>query len=178
MDKNLYELILLSRKDDISSLETLILKFQKLIKKYAYMLKYEDAEQDLILHFINVIKSMKLNDSMKNDPILISYLSKSVKNEYIRLSKQKNKLNEVALDININNKNNATELDFDYISDLLNKCLTEKETSIMSLLYINGYKVSDVSKVMNISRQAVNQCKNRSLLKLRNLLEEDSFIAL
>lgn len=178
MDENLYELILNSRKDGISSLEKLILKFEKLIKKYAYMLKYEDAEQDLILHFIKVIKYMKLNDSMKDEPILISYLSKSIRNEYIRLSKEKNKHNEITLNININTKNAITEFDFDYISDLLNKCLTEKETSIMTLLYIDGYKVSDVSEAMNISRQAVNQCKKRSLSKLRYFIESNDSIFL
>ncbi|CDM70387.1 Hypothetical protein CM240_3270 [Clostridium bornimense] len=142
------------------------------------MLKYEDAKHDLILHFIKVIKNMPLNENMKSEPILISYLSKSIRNEYIRLSKEKSKYNELSLNFDINTENNITEIDFDYVSDLLNECLTEKETSIMSLLYTDGYKVYDVSKVMHISRQTVNQCKNRSLLKLRNFFEEDPFIAL
>lgn len=121
---------------------------------------------------------MKLEDNMKNEPILISYLGKSIRNEYIRLSKEKNKYNKVSLNLDINTEDNITEVDFDYVSDLLNKCLTEKETSIMTLLFIKGYKVSDVSEVMHISRQAVNQCKNRSLMKLKEFIEADAFIIL
>lgn len=178
MDKNLYNLILENKHGDNSALEELLSRFEKLIKKYAYMLKYEDAQNDLILHFIKVIKNLPLNENMKNEPILISYLNKSIRNEYIRLSKEKNKYNELSLNLDINTENNITEIDFDYVSDLLNKCLTEKETSIMSLLYIDGYKVSDVSKVMHISRQAVNQCKKRSLSKLRYFIESNDSIFL
>ena len=178
MNKNLYDLILEDRKDNNLALEELILRFEKLIKKYAYMLKYEDAQNDLILHFIKVIKNISLNENMKNEPILISYLSKSIRNEYIRLSKEKQKYDNLPLNLEIKTVNNLTEIDFDYVSDLLNGCLTKKEKAIMSLIYIDGYKVSDVSKVMHISRQAVNQCKNRSLSKLRYFIESNDSIFL
>lgn len=164
----MYELIL-SSKNNVYDLEKLIIRFEKLINKYAYKLKYEDAKQDLILQFIKIVKYMKLNNSMKNEAVLVSYLSKSIRNEYIRLSKQQSKINEVEVELNldINYKDNIAEIEFDYITELLQKCLTEKEKTIISLIYIDGYKVSDISENMHISRQAVNQCKNRSLKKLK-----------
>ncbi len=170
MDERLYNLIVLSKNNNCSCLETLLDKFDKLISKYARLLDYEDAKQDLILHFIKTVKSMKLNNSMNSDPILVSYLHKTLKNEYIRLSKAKAKYSFSELNLDI--ITDSEEMEFDYFDELFDKYLTNKESNILTLLFKKRYTVTEVSKAMNISRQAVNQCKNRSLLKLRNTLKD------
>ena len=40
-----------------NSMLELLNKFKPLIKKYSYMLNYEDAENDLILSMINILES-------------------------------------------------------------------------------------------------------------------------
>ena len=72
------------------------------------------------------------------------------------------------LDMSVKSVNNSEEYD----DELFDKYLTNKESNILTLLFKKGYTVTEVSKAMNISRQAVNQCKNRSLLKLRNTLKD------
>ncbi|MFU7517667.1 sigma-70 family RNA polymerase sigma factor [Clostridium sp. HCS.1] len=52
--------------------------------------------------------------------------------------------------------------------DLFNK-LSKKEYKIMKLLYINNLSISEIANLMKISRQAVNQCKNRALNKIRSI---------
>lgn len=170
MCEKLYNLIISSKNNNCSCLEVLLERFDKLIIKYARLLDYEDAKQDLILHFIKTVKSMKINDSMDSDPILVSYLHKTIKNEYIRLSKAKTKYSFSELNLDI--ITDSQELEIDYFSELFDKYLTKKESDILTLLFKKGYTVTEVSKLIDISRQAVNQCKNRSLIKLRkNLID-------
>ncbi|WP_443217552.1 sigma factor-like helix-turn-helix DNA-binding protein [Sporolactobacillus sp. CQH2019] len=49
------------------------------------------------------------------------------------------------------------------------KVLTEKESYIMKLLYVYYLSVNEVADFMKISRQAVNQSKNRALKKLKGI---------
>ena len=49
------------------------------------------------------------------------------------------------------------------------KVLTKKEAYIMKLLYVYYLSVSEVADYMKISRQAVNQSKNRALKKIKEL---------
>ena len=49
------------------------------------------------------------------------------------------------------------------------KVLIEKESYVMKLLYVYYLSVSEVSDYMKISRQAVNQAKNRALKKIKNI---------
>ncbi|CDM70369.1 Hypothetical protein CM240_3252 [Clostridium bornimense] len=174
MSKNIYKLIIDSKNGNSKALETLLDLFKGLLNKYAYFLDYEDAKNDLNLHFIKVIKTMTINESMNADAILVSYLHRSIKHEFLRLSKKKAKENYISLDLDIINESNENDINFDYLPDFIDKYLTAKEASIIKMIYLKDYSVNDVSKIMNTSRQAVNQCKKRSLIKLRNILEENS----
>ena len=52
------------------------------------------------------------------------------------------------------------------------KVLSRKECFIMRLLYIHYLSISEVADYMKISRQAVNQAKNRALKKLKKMYLE------
>ena len=62
--------------------------FDKLLKKYANLLGTEDAYEDLRLFFLDLLAQLKgkgiRND---NDGYIVSYISKSVKHQYIAMSK-------------------------------------------------------------------------------------------
>lgn len=63
-------------------------RFAKLLNKYARLLNYEDAYNDLMVFFLESL----LSDNMKKligkpDAVIVHYIAKTIKNEYIRLSK-------------------------------------------------------------------------------------------
>ena len=47
--------------------------------------------------------------------------------------------------------------------------MTEKEEYIMKLIYINYLSISEVADYMGVSRQAINQAKNRAIGKLKKV---------
>lgn len=69
------------------------------------------------------------------------------------------------MDIEINHED--CEVEFEVLD--MFKILTKKEAYIMKLLYVYYLSVSEIADYMKISRQAVNQSKNRSLKKIREL---------
>ena len=59
-------------------------RFAKLLNKYARLLNYEDAYNDLMVFFLESL----LSDNMKKligkpDAVIVHYIAKTIKNEYI-----------------------------------------------------------------------------------------------
>lgn len=54
--------------------------------------------------------------------------------------------------------------------DFLRRELTNKEWFCVQLIVLQGHTATEVSEKLGITKQAVNQCKNRALKKLRNCL--------
>lgn len=141
-----------------------------MISKYSRLLDGEDTKQALSLHLLIVVNKIPVEyDYLKKDNIIVGYISKSIRNEYIRLSKLKNRKDsnetELKLDIGIDSEKFDSNIE---LLDLFNK-LSKKEYKIMKLLYINNLSISEIANLMKISRQAVNQCKNRALNKIRSI---------
>ncbi len=75
-------------KDILEILNT----FDSIINKYSRKLNGEDTKQDLYVFLINLIHNINYNSIVNyEDKQLLSYLSKSLKHEYIRLSKKNDK---------------------------------------------------------------------------------------
>ena len=108
---------------------------------------------------------------LKNKEI-VGYVAKAIRNEYINLSKKVDRLrlNEVELNLDIEIGYEECEYEFE-ILDMF-KVLSRKECFIMRLLYIHYLSISEVADYMKISRQAVNQAKNRALKKLKKMYLE------
>lgn len=148
----------------------LIDDFTPLIKKYSLNLEYEDAKNDLILAFIEIILGINIGQFAKyNKYQMLSYLSVSIKNAYIRLSKKHCAYMKNELPI----EEIWDEIDdsmFDNYDDLLvediKKYLTTKEFEIICKHYFIGLSISEIANQQGISRQAVNQVKNRAIRKL------------
>lgn len=109
---------------------------------------------------------------MCKDKVIVGYIAKSIRNEYIRLSKKKNKmiLNESELNLNIEVAYDGFESEFELLD--IFKILSEKEAYIIKLLYVYCLSVSEISAFMNISRHAVNQTKNRVLKKIKKIYRQ------
>jgi hypothetical protein len=63
----------------------LIEKFNPLLKKYAYKLSYDDAYNDLLLNFIELLHNMQIeNIHNKSEGSVISYICTSVHSSYVK----------------------------------------------------------------------------------------------
>ena len=144
--------------------------FNPLVSKYSRLLDGEDTKQDLIIHLIKLVNNMPIdNKNLFEDKNIVGYIAKSIRNEYIKLSKKRNKINinemELSLEIEISHEKSESEFE---ILDMF-KVLTKKEAYIMKLLYVYYLSVNEIADYMKISRQAVNQSKNRALKKIKEL---------
>ena len=93
MSNNLYIKIMNSKKGDSKSLLDIIEIFNPLVSKYSRLLDGEDTKQDLIIHLIKSVNNMPIdNKNIFEDKNIVGYIAKSIRNEYIKLSKKKNRI--------------------------------------------------------------------------------------
>jgi len=65
----------------------------------------------------------------------------------------------------------ATDSYFELEMTGINQVLTKLELSIIKMIYLMGYTVTETADIYGISRQAVNQTKKRALQKLEKWLQ-------
>ncbi len=76
---NLYENITLAQNGDTKAFLELISCFYPLLKKYALLLKYEDAYYDLQIRLIEIIVRIKLPGFQSTEnPVLLRYVKNSL----------------------------------------------------------------------------------------------------
>ncbi len=160
--------------DESASLKLLEM-FDKLLKKYARLLGSEDAYEELRLFFLELLGKIKgKNICSANDGYIVSYISKSIKNQYIALSKSQNFRHEDTFsDVSEKQMNYieqiaATDDNID-ISEFfpINNKLSDREEAILQWFFVEEYSVVEIAQKLHVSRQAVNQAKNRALSKIR-----------
>lgn len=177
MKNTLLKKIIEAQNDHEEKLLDLINDFTPLLKKYAYLLRYEDAFADLRLEFIEIILGIDSDRfSLYEEAQMLSYIKISVRNAYIKLSKHYS-----------NNENNSfcvadvrDELEDAHFDDYegmlledLKKYLTENEFDVIYQNIFIGRTVSDIASLKNVSRQAINQVKTRALKKLFKVFEKN-----
>ena len=170
MSNDIFKKVISYREGDNESLIKIIDIFNPLLNKYSRLLDGEDTKQDLIIHLISVVNKIKFdNKNLCEDNAIVGYIAKSIRNEYIRLSKKINKilLNELELNLDIEIEYDGFNSEFEMLDTF--KVLSGKEAYVMKLIYVYYLSVSEVSDYMKISRQAVNQAKNRALKKIKNI---------
>ena len=175
----LIDLIRSAQKDDEHAMLQLINRFDKLFQKYGRKLRYEDAKNDLIVDFIELIKTFdfeKINNTI--DGAIVNFLVKSTYRFYLKhLEIFMNKSNmEVPLcdldssQVQILERRLAMQ-DSLSVSELFPKnVLTLKEQKILIAIYQEGRSVSDVAAFLHVSRQNINQIKKRAESKIRKKL--------
>ena len=110
---------------------------------------------------------MPEENKFEDDRIIFAYISKALKYEYIKLSKKNDKIKNSEVELNLEIEIGYEEFESEFEVLNLFEVLTEKETYIMKLIYINYLSISEVADYMGVSRQAINQAKNRAISKLK-----------
>lgn len=160
-----------AKQNDLCSLEFLIQKFQPLIIKYASKLTdFEDAKSELTLHFIKTLQKIPLNKFVTTeDKYIVSYINTSIKRYYINLSsKQQTLVNKESFQTK-----EETAIYYDKSNiifyDLI-KTLNSKEQLVLEMKFVYIYTNTEIGRCLHISRQNVQACLTRALVKLRRQL--------
>lgn len=170
------DLITQSHSGNADATIALINKFNPLIKKYAYQLHEDDAYDDLLVDFIQLIHDIDL-DKIHNrcDGCLVSYIGRAMRCAFIKESKQRKSLQNIVLDSELEDDQiyhiesllSQRDSYFQYELPGIESVLTKPEASVIRMIYINGYSACKTAQRLGTSRQAVNQMKNRALKKLK-----------
>lgn len=176
--KNLVEKIRLAQEGNESVMLELIGMRTPLINKFTRLLNYdEDCRSELILKLISLVKREinldKINEV--NDGAIIQYIRIAMTHFYIALSKAKAKArdreisyDEFAVDLLEKDFVETFDTTDNLFAALLRSVLTEREFLCVKLIVLNGWTAQAVSAKLGVSKQAVNQCKNRALKKLKD----------
>jgi hypothetical protein len=79
------DLIAKSQTGDSGATLTLIKKFDPLLRKYAYKLYYDNAYNDLVFDFIELLHNIRLDHIRgPNEEYLVSYICTSIRSSYIK----------------------------------------------------------------------------------------------
>lgn len=168
MELPLIDYVKKSKQNDQPSLEFLIQKFQPLLIKYALKLTdFEDAKSELVLHLIKTIQKIPLEKAtFTEDRYILSYIKTSIERQYINISSKQRTLSikefsqfkeDAAIDYN---KSNIIFYD-------LIKNLSAKEQLILEMKFVYNCTNTEISRNLNLSRQNVQACLTRVLIKLR-----------
>lgn len=166
----IFKIIDVKKNNKDESMLDILAIFDNIINKYSRKLNGEDTKQDLYVFLIKLINNIdELSIVNYEDKQVLSYFSKSLKNEYIRLSKKndRRKNNE---DYNCEDRvwgYNFIESNIEVVDSIKN--LNNYEKKIIKMVVLNGYNVSEVAKKTGKSRQAISQVKNRAISKLKKV---------
>lgn len=164
----LIEIIKNLKNGDKSSFETINKEFIGLIVFFSKKIGGEDSLAELTAFLFELLLGIEPdNFKYDNSQTLKRYIAVSLRNRYIALSKEKQKYEKTELGLLDDGiKYSASLEDSIMIKDML-RLLSEKQRLIVTYKYIYGYSDIEIAEIMNISRQAVNRLKNRSISILR-----------
>ena len=161
---NIYETIKKAKNNDSKSIEKLIDCFNPLLKKYASKHpEFEDTYSELILHFIETIKKIPIDKKFKEEKYILSYIKKSIHNQYLKLINSNNLPFEITA--NSTYYNDESNLIF---YDLI-RSLSKKEQTILTKKFIYNLKNIEISNQLNISPQNTQMCIKRALKKIEKI---------
>ena len=164
-----------SQRGDRDATLKLIEKFNPLLRKYAFRLYYEDAYNDLLADFIELMHNIQLDHIRdKGEGSMVSYICKSIRSSFVK------KLTAIRILHSFIFYSELSDNELYYVDVLSStrdeyfkydlsdaySILTKSEMSIVRMIYFSGYTISETAFIHGISRQAVNQMKKRALKKL------------
>lgn len=165
----IYSLVHESKRGNKEKIMDLIHKFDPLLNKLQRNSYNEDMKNDLIVFLLKLIPIIPIGiDNFKDDKYIISYISRSIKNEFIYLNKKAQTVynSELYLNESIINIKQNEEFDNVIFNDMI-KILTEKEKEIVSKIYQYDFTEAQIGRDKKISRQAIHKTHARALNKLR-----------
>ncbi|EJT5915585.1 sigma-70 family RNA polymerase sigma factor [Clostridium perfringens] len=185
MEKSLYNKILKIQKGDKEELLEVIIKFNPLIKSLKRKLNYEEAETDITIALIEVL--LKLNNyNFTSDKEIVSFINRSIKNKSVdlfrkfilnkpidlELNLELNLIDRLNLILNLIDRLNENIDNKILIEGLLDN-LSDRHKFIIKEKYFNDNTEVEISKILNISRQAVNKSKKEAFIILRKQINKD-----
>lgn len=162
------ELIENFKKQDKASFTALNSEFERLIYYYAARLGGEDYLAELQSFFIETLYTIDTK-RFKSDETdtLKRYIAVALRNKYIALSAEKQEQEKTEL--GKTDEIYTYTVSFDeriMIKDMLG-LLSSRQRQIITYKYIYGYSDIEISRFLNISRQAVNRLKTRAIRTIR-----------
>ena len=169
MNSNLYELIDAAKNGDEQALTNLIVTFEPAINKFSRHLGYDCAKTDLNIFLIELIKNLELNkfDPKANGKIF-NYIYNSLKNKKINLFNKniENKIDALPIKLECIKSYDPTIENTILVSKFW-KFLTEYQQNVLKKKFFEGLTDMEIASDLNVSRQAINQCKNRAFNRIR-----------
>ncbi len=175
------DLIFSSQSGDKEATLLLVEKFNPLLKKYSFKLFYEDSYNDLLADFLDLIHSIELDSIRSGDEgSMVAYIKASMHNSYVKRLRKIHRTSNVQLFSELSDSElyymeviNSTEDKYkEFDAEIIGRVLSNSETAVIRRIYFLGYTSADISKIIGVSRQAVNQMKNRALKKLKNFYSD------
>lgn len=168
----IYLLITAYRNGDSDKIVEVIEIFNPLLNKLHNKGSSDDMKSDLILFMFDLLFKIPIEKEVFcSDKYIISYIKRSLINEFIRLNKIscKNKNMEFSFDESyIKPKYTNTIYDEIIFKDMI-KILNKREKEIFYKKYVLNYLDSEIAKSNNISRQAVYKTHKNAIKKLKKI---------
>lgn len=161
------------KKQDMTVFPLIYEEFEKLIFLYSSKLGYEDALADMNLFFVELLYSINLSHfSCDKDIGIKRYIAVSLRNKYITLSIKADKIKKFSVPLYENSYGYCGEYDDKIALHQALKELTTKQKSVLIHRYVYGYSIAEISENYKITRQTVNDTKNRALDSLKDFFKE------
>ena len=182
--KNLETLIRLAKENDENAMLEIIEKFQPLVNKYFKKSHLnEDVKSALKLKLIELVKfDLKLENLRElNEGSLVNYIALSLSHFYFAMDQKSNNKTKLELScdddimIDLFDSNQILyEKDVEdvILFEMLRTILTKREYDCVYHIVFMGYTAEELSKKLNITKQACNQCKKRAFAKIQMFYED------
>lgn len=172
----LYDLLERAKNNDEDATYEIIKDFDATLKKLSKSMYYEEAETDLIIELLELIKNIdirKFRDSSHKQ--IAKYIHMHLQKRTLNLLRNRKKeLGDfVEIDYDILADASTADIESTALTSILIESLAKGQQDIIVMKFIHGLSDKDIAKILGISRQAVNRTKNRALENLRKILIED-----
>ena len=164
----LLDTIKCAKLQDHDAMMEIIERFDRLLRKYARLLRYEDAYEDLVVELIDFIQKFQPDHLTQNKYIALSKRQSAIRTLEVPvgdLSEEQQHMVERSMTAPANELLDLTA----YLSD---KILTPQQQKIIMLHYYEQLPIAEIAAGQGVSRQNVNKAKRTALAKLKKAMLE------
>lgn len=175
MQETLYDLVEQVQSGQNDADLILYERFRYLLERYFRKLRNnEDAKQDLIVAFLELIPHIPLSDKCCSDEQIAAYIKVSIHHAFIKISKQQAKRSEKEFVFDFNEDEileddivmaKSNDVAIEQLAYL--EVLTDKQKQVIFLHYFCGCSIKEIANILGISRQTANKIKNTALKNLK-----------
>ena len=163
-----------AQNNDQDAMLKLIQKFSPLLKKYGRKLVYEDAAEELVLDFIELMHSINLSQlNNHTDGALVNYISRAMYHCYVKRIAVRIDATPDIVSLEELPMEQLKLLSVDPYEDssvsfcFPAACLSTKEELVIRAVYDYGYTATSLARTLRVSKQNINQIKWCAIKKLQ-----------